>query len=47
MRLQKTNKNQYFITLPKILVEMKEWQKGQELRVTFNKAQEMVLSEKH
>jgi len=36
MKLQKTKRGQYFITLPKNIVEAKGWLKGQRLRPSIN-----------
>ena len=36
MKLQKTGRGQYFITLPKNLVEAKGWLKGQRLKPQIN-----------
>jgi len=36
VKLQQTKDGQYFITLPKVLVEAKKWSKGQVLNISFN-----------
>lgn len=35
-KLQKAKTGRYFITIPKLLVERKKWNKGQNLYLTFN-----------
>jgi bifunctional DNA-binding transcriptional regulator/antitoxin component of YhaV-PrlF toxin-antitoxin module len=46
MKLQKSKNNQYYITLPKLMVEAKGWKKGQELKIEFNHKGEFILKEK-
>jgi bifunctional DNA-binding transcriptional regulator/antitoxin component of YhaV-PrlF toxin-antitoxin module len=46
MKLQKSPHDQYYITLPKTMVEAKGWQKGQELMIEFGPRGEFILKEK-
>ena len=46
MKLQKTNKGQYYLTLPKAMVEAKGWDKGTELKIEIGKRGEFILKEK-
>ncbi len=46
MKLQRNEKTgQYFINLPKALIEAKKWDKGQAFKITFNEKGNMVLEE--
>lgn len=36
MILQKTKKGQFFLTLPRKIVEAKGWEKGHKLKIKFN-----------
>lgn len=36
VKLQQIKDGQFFITLPKALVEAKKWSKGQILKISFN-----------
>jgi len=42
MKLQHT-KNQYFVTVPKAIVELKGWRKGDQIHFYENKKGEIVL----
>lgn len=46
MKIQKTNKGQYYLTLPKALVEAKGWGKGTELKIEIGKSGEFTLKKK-
>ena len=46
MKLQKTNRGQYYLTLPKNMVEAKGWSKGQELKIEFGPKGEFILKER-
>lgn len=44
--IQETNKGQFFITLPKSLVNMKGWKKGDKLEFVENRViKELVIKE--
>jgi hypothetical protein len=45
MILQKTNKGQFYLTLPKKIVEAKKWEKGQKLVIRFNERGNLELEE--
>ncbi len=45
MKLQQTNKGQYYLTVPKKIVEAKKWSKGQVLKVMFNERGNLELEE--
>lgn len=45
MILQRTIKGQYFITLPKQVVEAKGWDKGQKIKIRFNERGNLELEE--
>jgi hypothetical protein len=46
MKLQKNEKTgQYFMNLPKAIIEAKKWQKGQELKIRFNERGNIELEE--
>jgi len=45
MIIQQPQSNQYIITLPKILVEAKGWNKGTKLKAVFNEKGNIVLEE--
>ena len=45
MRLQKSKKGQYFLTLPSQVVQAKGWDKGQRLRIKFNERGNIELEE--
>lgn len=36
---------QYFLTLPKKLVEAKDWKKGQELKIKFNERENLGIED--
>ena len=46
MKLQKTNRGQYYLTLPKAMVEAKGWGKGQPLKIEFSATGDFILKEK-
>jgi len=46
MILQQSKNGQYFLTLPKNIVEAKSWTKGQELNLKFNERGNIELEEK-
>ena len=45
MKLQKTPKGQYVLTLPKKVVEAKGWEKGIKIKVRFNERGNLELEE--
>ncbi|MBU4266411.1 MAG: hypothetical protein KKE96_04195 [Candidatus Altiarchaeota archaeon] len=45
MKLQKTNKGQYYLTLPRALVEAKGWKKRTEFTIKFNEKGNLELEE--
>lgn len=44
--LQKSNQGQFYITLPKKLVEAKKWERGIRLNAIFNERGNIELEEK-
>lgn len=45
MKLQRTQKGQYFLTIPAKIVEAKKWDKGTKLKVVFNERGNIELEE--
>lgn len=45
MKLQRSKVGQYYLTIPKPLVEAKGWSKGTELKVRFNERGNLELEE--
>ena len=45
MILQKSNQGQYYLTLPKKIVEAKGWDKGKKLKIVFNERGNIELYE--
>jgi hypothetical protein len=45
MKLQKTVKGQYFLTVPAKIVEAKGWDKGKKLTIRFNERGNLELEE--
>ena len=43
--LQKQKNGQYFITIPKVLVEAKKWKKGQVIKIRFNEKGRIELED--
>jgi len=46
MKLQKSKSGQFFLSLPKALVEAKEWDKGQELKLRLGPNGQIEIWEK-
>ena len=45
MILQKSKQGQYFLTLPKNIVEAKGWDKGKKLKIIFNERGNIELTD--
>jgi len=45
MKLQRTAKGQYFLTIPAKIVEAKGWTQGKELTIRFNERGNIELEE--
>lgn len=45
MKIQKTNKGQFYLTLPRALVEAKRWDKGTKVKVRLNEKGNLELEE--
>lgn len=43
--IQKTNKGQFIITLPKIIVELKDWKKGTKILFILDNLGNLILKE--
>ncbi len=45
MKIQKTNKGQYYLTLPRALVEAKGWDKGTKVKIRLTEKGNLELEE--
>lgn len=43
MKLQKTNTGQYLVTIPKQIIKIKKWRKGQEFLPSINEKGRLEL----
>ena len=43
MKLQFDNNKQYKITLPKAIIDAKGWEKGDEIKIRFDKEGNLIL----